>query len=63
MVEGIYSRRGYLGKEGKPKKCGRIDKGVQTRRSSSEMRSGRGRGIQKNGITRKVYSKVVIWVG
>jgi len=51
-----------LRKEGKPKKCGRIDKGVQTRRSSSEIRSGRERGIQ-NGITRKVYSKVVIWVG
>jgi len=63
MVEGIYSRGGYLGKERKPKKCGRIDKGVQMRESSSEMRSKRGRGIQKNGVTRKVYSKVVVRVG
>ena len=28
MVEGIYSGRRYLGKERKPKKRGRIDKGV-----------------------------------
>ena len=63
MVEGIYSRGGYLGKERKPKKCRRIDKGVWTRGSSSETRSGRGRGIQKNGATGKVYSEVVVRVG
>jgi len=63
MVEGIYSRGGYLGKERKPKKCRRIDKEVQTRGNSSETRSGRGRGIQKNEVTRKVYSEVVVWVG
>ena len=51
-----------MGKERKPKKCGRIDKGVRMRESSSEMRSGRGRGIQKNGVTGKVYSEVVVRV-
>jgi len=63
MVEGIYSRGGYLGKERKPKKCGRIDKGVRMRGSSSETRSRRERGIQKNGVTGKVYSEVVVQVG
>jgi len=63
MVEGIYSRGGYLGKERKPKKCRRINKGVQTSGNSSETRSGRRREIQKNEVTRKVYSEVVVWVG
>ena len=33
------------------------------RESSSKTTSG-GRGrIQKNGVTREVYNKVVVWVG
>jgi len=63
IVEGIYGREGYLGKERKLKKCGRIDKRVQTGGSSSETRSGREGRIQKNGATRKIYSEVVVWVG
>jgi len=62
MMEGIYSGGGYLGKERKPKQCGRIDKGVRTRGSSSETRSGRGGGIQKNGVTREIHGKAVVWV-
>ena len=32
-------------------------------RSSSEMTSGEGGRIQKNGITGEVYSEVVVWIG
>jgi len=63
MVKGIYGRGGYLGKERKLKKRGRIDKRVQTGGSSSETRSGRGGRIQKNGVTREIYGEVVVQVG
>ena len=33
------------------------------RGSSSKMTRGRGRRIQKDGATREVYGKGVIWVG
>jgi len=62
-IERIYGRRRYLGEERKPEKCRGVDKGVRTRGSSSETRSGRGGGIQKNGVTREIHGEVVIWVG
>ena len=30
---------------------------------TSRRKKNRKRGVQENGITRKVYGKVVVWVG
>jgi len=51
-----------LRKERKLKKHRRVDKGVQTGRSGSKTRSGRGERIQKDGATREIHGKVVVWM-
>jgi len=62
-VERIYGERRYLGEERKLEKRRRVDQRVRTGRSSSEMTSGGGERVQKNGITREVYGEAVVWVG
>ena len=65
MMEGVYSRAEYMGKERKLRKHKRsIRKVWRTNECRSKEvrkdRDGRKKRIQKRRITREVYGKVVV---
>ena len=68
MVEGVYSRVWYMEEEKELRKCEESSSWIWREdecrnKMTGEVRYDRGKKLHEKEVTRKVYSKDVIWMG